>query len=75
MSLIQDSYTAIEENGVNLASQYGWTTSPFIVFCKTIPGRFYPIGMLFLQVHPILFFFLFVVCWGTGGLNCCTALL
>ena len=50
LSLIEDSYGFIQDGNVNLAAK-GWETSPFLVFLKTIPGRFYPIAMLFLQVR------------------------
>ena len=48
LSLIDESYTTI---GTDKLAQQGWETSPFLVFLKTIPGRFYPIAMLFLQVQ------------------------
>lgn len=53
LSLIDDAYTSIADGGTDLAAQ-GWETSPFLVFIKTIPGRFYPIAMLALQLLLIL---------------------
>ena len=51
ISLIEDSYSSIESDlGADLEAE-GWTTSPFIVFCKTIVGRYYPIAMLFIQAR------------------------
>jgi hypothetical protein len=37
-----------------LSGTQGWEMSPFLVFVRTIPGRFYPIGMLALQLMLIL---------------------
>jgi hypothetical protein len=51
LSLIDDAYSSIQDGSVDLAADYGWETSPFLVFLKTIPGRFYPIAMLCLQVR------------------------
>ena len=60
LSLIEDSYAAIDEGmgrGAESLEERGWETSPFLVFLRTIPGRFYPIAMLFLQVHaPVRLF-------------------
>lgn len=54
LSQIKDSYAAIEsDQGVSLDAQ-GWETSPYLVFLRTIPGRFYPIAMLALQAMLIL---------------------
>jgi Na+/H+ antiporter family len=53
LSLIDDAYTAIDEDGGNLAGR-GWETPPFLVFVQTIPGRFYPWAMLRLQLMLIL---------------------
>lgn len=51
LSLIDESYTAIEADGGDLSA---YETSPFIVFVKTIPARFYPIGMLCVQLFLIV---------------------
>jgi hypothetical protein len=53
LSLIDDAYSSLMRDGANLESN-GWTTSSFIVFLKTIPGRYYPWAMLVLQVRRLL---------------------
>jgi Na+/H+ antiporter NhaC len=45
ISLIQDAYSALEASGADLVGM-GWQTSPFLVFIRSIPGRFYPIYLL-----------------------------
>jgi Na+/H+ antiporter NhaC len=52
LSLIEESYTSLTEE-YDLAGQ-GWEMSPFLVFVKTIPGRYYPIAMLCLQAMLVL---------------------
>lgn len=51
LSQIESSYDALKEDGFPLA---GWEASPFLIFVRTIPGRFYPIAMLCLQLLLIL---------------------
>jgi Na+/H+ antiporter NhaC len=53
LSLIDEAYTSIIDDGTDLKAQ-GWETSPFLIFLRTIPGRFYPIAMLALQLMLIL---------------------
>ena len=54
LSQISDSYDNIESSqGVDFAAK-GWETSPYLIFLRTIPGRFYPIAMLALQAMLIL---------------------
>eukprot|EP00892_Ulva_mutabilis_P010777 jgi/Ulvmu1/8071/UM004_0308.1 len=51
LSQIESSYEALKDDGFALD---GWETSPFLIFVRTIPGRFYPIAMLCLQLLLIL---------------------
>lgn len=51
LSQIETSYEALKDDGFTLD---GWETSPFLVFVRTIPGRFYPVAMLCLQLLLIL---------------------
>lgn len=51
LSQIESSYEALKDDGFTLE---GWETSPFLIFVRTIPGRFYPIAMLCLQLLLIL---------------------
>lgn len=51
LSQIESSYEALKDDGFTLD---GWETSPFLIFVRTIPGRFYPIAMLCLQLLLIL---------------------
>lgn len=51
LSQIETSYDALKDDGFALE---GWETSPFLIFVRTIPGRFYPIAMLCLQLLLIL---------------------
>lgn len=53
LSLIDEAYTSIADGGTDLGEQ-GWETSPFLIFVRTIPGRFYPLAMLALQLLLIL---------------------
>ena len=53
LSLIDEAYTSIADAGTDLAAQ-GWQTSSFLIFVRTIPGRFYPLAMLALQLLLIL---------------------
>jgi Na+/H+ antiporter NhaC len=45
------AYAGVLEAGGNLD---GYETSAFVTFIKTIPGRYYPIGMICLQIFLIL---------------------
>lgn len=53
ISLIEEAYAGLEEQGYDLAAA-GWETSPFLVFLNTIPSRYYPLFVLFFQIMLII---------------------
>ena len=69
LSLIDDAYEALRADGADLEAD-GWTTSAFIIFVRTIPGRFYPIAMLFLQARLLTTYRLFAPTCGTTCYKC-----
>jgi Na+/H+ antiporter NhaC len=52
ISLIEEAYQNLADEGYDLEAA-GWETSPFLVFCNTIPSRYYPLFVLFFQLMLI----------------------